>query len=95
LPDDAALLRIEVAEVVLKSTVTVLPFIVVGDTKFGAAMFYPQIIAGMIPPPLATGSAPGEEFTTSHLAPEGIVTAYPEAIVTGPTDIPLYPAVSV
>jgi hypothetical protein len=95
LPDDAALLRIEVAEVVLKSTVTVLPLIVVGDTKFGAAMFYPQIIAGMIPPPLATGSAPGEEFTTSHLAPEGIVTAYPEAIVTGPTDIPLYPAVSV
>jgi hypothetical protein len=89
------LLRIEVAEVVLKSTVTVLPLIVVGDTKFGAAMFYPQIIAGIIPPPLDTGVAPGEEFTTSHLAPEGIVTDTPDEIVTGPTDMPLYPAVSV
>jgi hypothetical protein len=85
----------DVAVVEDKSTVTVFPVIVVGETKLGAAMFYPQIIAGMIPPPLATGSASGEEFTTSHLAPEGIVTAYPEAIVTGPTDIPLYPAVSV
>jgi hypothetical protein len=89
LPDDAALLRIEVAEVVLKSTVTVLPFIVVGDTKFGAAMFYPQIIAGIIPPPLATGSASGEELTTSHFDPVGIVTDTPDEIVTGPTDIPL------
>ncbi len=54
LPEEAALLRMDVAEVELKSTVTVLPLIVAGDTKFGAAMFYPQIIAavtGLIPPP--------------------------------------------
>lgn len=67
LPDDAALLRIDVAEVELKSTVTVLPLIVVGDTKFGAAMFYPQIIAavtGLIPllPDLAVQDNVPEPF---------------------------------
>ncbi len=47
-----------------------------------------------MPPPLATGSAPGDVFTTSHLALDGTVTATPDAIDTGPTDIPLYPDVN-
>ena len=40
-PELAALLRIEVALVVDKSTVTVLPLIVVGESKFGAAIVVP------------------------------------------------------
>lgn len=54
LPDDAALLTIDVALVDDKSTVTLLPVIVVGETKLGAAICYPQIIeavTGDIPPP--------------------------------------------
>jgi hypothetical protein len=53
LPEDAALLKIDVADVEDKSTVTVLPLIVVGETKLGAAICYPQIIeavTGDIPP---------------------------------------------
>ena len=41
LPELAALLRIEVAEVEDKSTVTVLPFMVVGESRFGAAIVVP------------------------------------------------------
>ena len=42
LPEDAALLNIDVALVVDKSTVTVFPLIVVGETKLGAAIFIPK-----------------------------------------------------
>jgi hypothetical protein len=43
-----------VAEVVVKLTVAVLPYIAVGDIKFGAAIYYPQIIAIIIElPPVA------------------------------------------
>ena len=38
LPEEAALLRMDVADVVVRSTVTDLPVIVVGESKFGAAI---------------------------------------------------------
>jgi hypothetical protein len=75
-PELAALLRIDVADVEERSTVTVLPVMVVGETKFGAAIFYPQIIAVMMPPE-APPPPPGM-FT---------VTSAPDAVAVTPAPV--------
>lgn len=67
LPDDAALLTIDVALVDDKSTVTLLPVIVVGETKLGAAICYPQIIEAV------TGDTPPLDAVAQESVPDPFV----------------------